>query len=194
MVGPIFFAIIQTGVEEGFLAAFIVGLGIWVSDLLYILFVYFGISYAEDLVQNQTFTYITGSIGGAILIAIGIGIMLSKPPVFDRSKTSKPRSSYLNLLSRGFLINTVNPFTIFFWFSVTSTMVVHDTFNHAQATLFFGTILFTIICTDMIKALLAKRISNRLTQKHIEWSRKITGLVLVLFGLVLLIRVFVIGS
>jgi threonine/homoserine/homoserine lactone efflux protein len=194
MVGPIFFAIIQTGVEEGFVAAATVGLGIWISDLIYILFVYFGISYAAELLQNQTFTYITGSIGGGILIVIGIATFRSKPPTFDRVEGGERRSSFSQLFTRGFLINSINPFTIFFWFSVTSTMVVNDTFQHHQAFLFFGTILLTIMCTDMIKALLAKRISNRMTQRHIQWSRKITGVILAFFGVALLVRVFLIGQ
>jgi len=190
MVGPIFFAIIQTAVEEGFLAGTIVGAGIWLSDLLYILFVYFGISYAAELLQNQTFTYSTGFIGAGILIAIGIGTYLSKAPIYDKSNRLIRKSSYFNLFSRGFIINTLNPFTVFFWFSVTSTMVVNHTFNNAQAALFFGTILTTIIFTDLVKALLAKKISARLTHKHIQWSRKITGIILVFFGLALLVKVF----
>jgi len=191
MVGPIFFAIIQTGVEEGFKAGATVGFGIWFSDLLYILFVYCSVAYASELIQNRTFTLSTGLIGAAILIAIGIGVFLSKAPSFEHTTETKRHSSYFNLFTRGFLINTINPFTIFFWFSVMSTIVVNNTLSTAQASLFFGTIMGTIIITDLIKAYLAKRISNKLTPSHIAMTRKITGVILVLFGLGILVRVLV---
>ena len=190
MVGPIFFAIIQTSIEEGFIAGAIVGAGIWFSDILYILFVYFGIAYVSELLQNQTFTLTTGLIGSLILVAIGIGFILSKTPDFVGAQEGLRRSSFFHLFSKGFLINAINPFTIFFWFSVTSTMVVNDTFHHGQATLFFGTILFTIICSDLLKAYLAKLISERLTRRHIQFTRKITGAILILFGIGLLVKVF----
>lgn len=194
MVGPIFFAIIQTSVEEGFLAGAIVGLGIWLSDILYILFVYFGIAYVSELLQNQVFTQSTGLIGSGILIAIGIGTILSKAPTFEGVREGVRKSSIFSLLSRGFIINTVNPFTIFFWFSVTSTMVVNNTFNQAQAILFFSTIIVTIMSTDLLKAFLAKLISEKLTHRHIQITRKITGVILVLFGIGLLVKVFLLNS
>ena len=189
MVGPIFFAIIQTSIEEGFVAGAIVGTGVWFSDMLYILFVYFGIAYVSELLQNSTFTLTTGLIGSLILVAIGIGFFLSKTPSFGGAQEGQRKSSFFQLFSKGFLINGVNPFTVFFWFSVTSTMVVNDTFHHAQATLFFGAILLTIIVTDLLKAYLAKLISEKLTLRHIQITRKITGGILVLFGIALLVKV-----
>ena len=190
MVGPIFFAIIQTSVEEGFVAGAIVGAGIWFSDILYILFVYFGISYVSELLQNSTFTLTTGLIGSLILVGIGIGFLLSKAPSFSGIQEGQRNSSLFHLFSKGFLINAVNPFTVFFWFSVTSTMIVNDTFNHGQATLFYGTIILTIMCSDLLKAYLAKLISEKLTQRHIQITRKITGAILILFGIGLLVKVF----
>ena len=191
MVGPIFFAIIQTSVEEGFTAGATVGVGIWFSDLLYILFVYFSVAYAAELLNNKTFTLTTGLIGSAILVAIGIAVYLSKPPTFEFATETKRQSSYFTLFTRGFLINTVNPFTIFFWFSIMSTIVVNNTLSSYQAFLFFGTIMGTVMTTDMIKAFLAKMISNKLTPKHIAMTRKITGVLLVLFGIGILVRVLI---
>ncbi len=191
MVGPIFFAIIQTGVEEGFKAGATVGFGIWCSDLLYILFVYFSVAYAAELLQNRTFTLTTGLVGAAILVIIGIGVYKSKAPTFEYKEETQRRSSYFNLFTRGFLINTINPFTIFFWFSVMSTIIVNNTLSGYQAFLFFGTIMGTIILTDLVKAFLAKKISKKLTQKHIAMTRKITGILLVFFGLGILVKVLI---
>ncbi len=191
MVGPIFFAIIQTAVEEGFKAGATVGFGIWFSDLLYILFVYFSVAFASQLLENSVFTLTTGIIGSSILVAIGVGVFLSKAPIFEHTEETKRRTSYLKLFTRGFLINTINPFTIFFWFSIMSSIVVENTLSSYQACLFFGTIMGTIIFTDLLKALLAKLISKKLTQAHIVMTRKITGVLLILFGIGILVRVLI---
>jgi len=190
MIGPIFFAIVQASVEEGFLAGATVALGIWVSDILYILFVYTGIAYAAELIKNQTFNLTTSLLGAAILIAFGLGTFFTKPREFEAVSGLPIGHSYISLFAKGFLINTVNPFTIFFWFSVTSTMIVNDSFNLNQAFLFFGTIMLTIIITNLLQSLLAKKISERLTPQHLSYMRKITGVLLILFGIGLLVRIF----
>ena len=45
MLGPIFFALIQAGIEQGFRAGAMVGFGVWVSDFLFVASVYWGVSY-----------------------------------------------------------------------------------------------------------------------------------------------------
>jgi len=193
MMGPILFAIIQSSIEEGFIAGAIVGAGIWFSDILYILFVYYGVSYVDKLLQNQSLMYSLAYIGCVILLIIGIGTFLSKAPTFEAATEQTRRSSFFNLFTRGFLVNTVNPFTIFFWFSVTSTKMITGTFDQNNAVFFFGAIMITIICTDLLKAYLAKWIGKKLTQKHIAWTRKITGVLLFLFGVGLFFRVYYVG-
>ena len=146
MIGPIFFALVQTSVEEGFRAGAMVALGIWVSDFLFVLAVYFGVSYLADIVNTQSFTLIMG-IGGSILLAcFGIASLLTIPkglltaslPEYKRS------SSYVSLFVKGFLINTINPFTVFFWlgikfsFAAIATKInglailFNDVFGHTQ--------------------------------------------------------------
>ena len=78
MLGPIFVALTQTGIEKGARAGFTVGLGVWTSDLLVILFSYLFISKVDALVQDEVFKYWMGSVGGFILITFGIAIFLKK--------------------------------------------------------------------------------------------------------------------
>ena len=188
--GPILFSLIQTGVEEGAKAGLTLGSGIWISDVLFILFVYFGMTYAAEVVQNHSFILWSGIIGAIILIGFGIGIIITKAPFFDNGNASKRYSSYNSLFTKGFLINTVNPFTVFFWFGVMSTFVLAQKLNQNQAFLFFGIILFIIVFTDAMKVLLSKRIRKFLKPVHVTWVRKITGALLIVFGIALVFRVF----
>ncbi|AEE50818.1 LysE family translocator [Haliscomenobacter hydrossis] len=191
MIGPIFFALVQTSVEEGFRAGAMVALGIWLSDFLFVLAVYFGVSYLAEIVNTQSFTLILG-IGGSILLAgFGLASLLTIPKglLTNTVPEYKRSSSYPSLFVKGFLINTINPFTVFFWTSLMGTVVIKDGFDGNQASTFFGGVLGTIILTDLLKVILAKKIRYSLRPVHLLWLRRISGGALIVFGVVLLVRV-----
>ena len=192
LMGPIFFTLIQTGVEEGLRAGITVGSGIWISDFLFIAFVYFGVTYAYQINGNQAFTLWTGLIGAIILISFGVGTILTKAPFFNAENKTQRYNSYLSLWLKGFLINTLNPFTVFFWFSVMSSMVVENSLGAKDAMIFFGSIMFVIIFTDSLKVILSKKIRTFLKPIHVLWVRRATGILLVLFGVGLAIRVLLV--
>ena len=200
LLGPIFVAIIQAGVEEGFRAGAMVGLGIWVSDLLFILAVYWGGNYVEAITKWENFESVVGSAGGVILILFGLGAFLAKPLEFDDNLLKEQRglftksvklkeTSYWKLWTKGFVVNTFNPFTVIFWTGVMATVVIGGEMTNQESTIFFAGVLGTIVITDALKALLAKRIRQWMTSKHITWVRRGSGIALIIFGLVLLIRV-----
>jgi len=189
MVGPIFFALLQTGIEEGFRAGLKVGFGIWTSDLIYISICYIGLSYVMELVKWDNFEFYLGTIGGFILLAVGIGGLISKPIPYEGGKAIIKNSSTLALWLKGFTINTVNPFTFMFWISTMSTVVLKDEFNRGDVVIFFSAILGTIIVTDCIKIYLAKWIRNRMNDKYLLWIRRGGGIVFIVFGIVLFLRV-----
>ncbi len=64
MVGPLFFAIIQASLERGFRAGFTLASGIWTSDALYILAVYYGVDALAALTALPHFRLWAG-LGGA---------------------------------------------------------------------------------------------------------------------------------
>lgn len=196
LIGPIFFALIQAGIEQGFRAGIAIGVGVWVSDFLYIAGVYWGVSYVMEWVEIDGFKFYLGVIGGIILIAFGLGTLVQKlpdPPILDaqKNKAKSPfrYSSYPSLFLKGFLINTVNPFTVFFWLSITSTVIVKGDLGTSDALLFFSGLFLTIVTTDLAKVYLAKIIRNWLKPKYVLWVRRISGIALIIFGIVLIFRV-----
>lgn len=192
MIGPIFFALVQTGVEQGVRAGTAVGLGIWISDLLFMLGVFWGISYISRLANWDNFSFALGLGGSVVLVLFGAGALL-KGPTFEYYHFPGTRrvSSYFSLFSKGFLINTVNPFTVFFWMGLMSTVILKNQLHGSGATLYFGGILGTVVITDFVKILSAKKIRQVLRPVHLLWLRRISGTALILFGLVLLVRALV---
>ncbi len=192
LAGPLFLALVQTGVEKGFRAGVTVGLGIWISDTLFVLAVYFGLAFVAGLVDGQLFKRTLGLAGGITLTAFGVAALLSKPLASVSNQAWKrSTSTWLALCLKGFLINTINPFTFFFWIGIAGHMVVADGLNGAQSFDYFAGILGTIITTDTLKVALARRIRPWLSPGHLAWMRRVAGVGLILFGILLMARVFV---
>ncbi len=192
LVGPIFFALIQAGVEQGIRAGAMVGLGIWISDILFIFGAYFGVSYLTSIVESPQFALYLGIAGSITLTFFGLGALLTAPKAGGNpqwAKASFRSSTYFSLWMKGFLINTINPFTFFFWIGVTTTMVIDGGLDNGEATLFFSGIFGTIVFTDFFKVVLSKRIRQALKPIHLLWLRRISGGALIVFAVVLLVRV-----
>ena len=185
MLGPIFVALTQTGIEKGARAGITVGVGVWSSDLLVILFSYLFISQVDALVQDEVFKYWMGLVGGFILITFGIVIFLKKTEAI-KAGGSYTAKNYFGFWMKGFLVNTVNPFTFIFWLGVISTKVIGVNMNDTQALVFISAIMLTIIITDTLKVLGAKAIRSRLESDHIQVISRVAGAALVVFGMVLL--------
>ena len=193
MLGPIFFALVQAGVERGMRAGLMVGLGIWISDLIFIFAIFFGASFIVAVTEWEGFKATFGAVGGLILIGFGIGMMVTKSPplpTIGEGRQEIAARTYLGLWVKGFLINTINPFTFFFWLSVMSLILLAEDSTDNYAYLFFIGVMGTIILTDALKVALAKFIRRYMTNRHIHILRLVSGGALVVFGIVLMVKVF----
>src|SRR5689334_16296992 len=69
LIGPVFFAIIQTSVERGFTKGVLVSIGVSISDIFYVLICCLGLI---QLIENDTFRQNMAYVGGSILILFGL--------------------------------------------------------------------------------------------------------------------------
>ena len=190
LVGPILFSLIQRSIEQGIKAGLWVASGIWISDVLFIGGIMLGVTHISKMIESPLFEPILGILGGLVLIGIGMGMFISKPAEnMDDCNGLEILSSEWKLWLEGFLINTVNPFSVIFWTSLITARSIETSLFSFNSYLFFGSILGTIIFTDTLKVILAKKISTHLQPKHILKMRKISGIALFLFGVVMMVRV-----
>jgi len=182
LIGPIMLSLVQAGIERGLRLGMTLGAGVWVSDLIFIALMYWGVS-TFQISPNLFFG--VGMVGGIVLIAFGLNSIFSKEvPSQDNVVKAKTYGGYF---IKGFIINTINPFTFFFWITVSTTEVTHLAFNDALA--FYAGILGTIILTDFSKVVLAKRIRKFLTPTMMVKVRKVAGYAMIVFGIFLMVRV-----
>ena len=211
MVGPLLFAIIQASLERGFRAGFALAAGIWTSDALYIILVLKGVDALAALTALPHFRFWAGLAGGLVLMLFGIGTLLrQKLPAGDDHHTTADRVldvldgpepegvehnwmrwGYPGYWLRGFLINTINPFTVFFWLGIASAVVVPNHWVPQETISFFSGMLITLILTDTLKAYAAKRVRHFLTPRHTRWVQWGIGATLLVFGIALMVRVAV---
>ncbi len=190
LVGPILFSLIQRSIEQGIKAGLWVALGIWASDIFFIGGIMLGVTHIAKMIESPLFEPILGVLGGLVLIGIGVGMFISKPAEnMEAANGLEILSSQWKLWLEGFLINTVNPFSVIFWTSLITAKSIETDLFSMNSYFFFGSVLGTIIITDVLKVVLAEKISKRLQPKHILRMRKISGIALFLFGVVMMVRV-----
>ncbi len=193
MIGPLFFSIVEAGIAQGFRAGMAVALGIWMSDVLYVALVLQGVDVLARMTALPGFRMWAGVIGGVLLVVFGLGSWFTAGklsiPDSDSNKAQRNRT-LKNYWLRGFLLNTINPFTVFFWLSIAGAVIIPNGWNAWDSIYFFGGMLSTLVLTDTLKAYGARQIRKFLTPQHTFWVQRGIGLTLLVFGVVLIARVF----
>lgn len=187
-LGPVFIALTETSIEKGVLPGLTVGAGIWVSDIIIVALLYKFIYEIRDHIENEAFDFWMGLSGAIVLIAFGLYLILKKP-ILEYSTGRHSYKSYVGFWLKGFLINTINPFTFVFWTGVMSTYIIGRGITNYQAIVFLSTILIVIVLSDTGKVLLANFLKKSLTSKHINHVSNFSGVILMGIGLFLAYKV-----
>lgn len=187
MIGPAFFSLIQTSINRGFKAGFQLAIGISLSDMILIFMVNLGIIHIIDSPKIQL---VFGIIGGIILILFGLFTFLKKeishnPHEVEIDKRFSRAATYI---IKGFLLNFANPFVWFFWIMV-SVGMSSNLQTKENIIIFFSSTLITLLSTDTLKCFIANKIKRLLSGRILFIINKSVGVLLFIFGIVLIIRV-----
>lgn len=187
--GPLFFGLLQVGIERGFRAAVSYASGIWVCDIFFVLITYFGVSYLLALTEVKGFNIVLTMIGGGILIFTGFGTLLTRASYIQHETRIIDQVSLFGLFLRGFFFNLFNPGTIFFWLGISSQLSAYQP-GPKNALFFFCGMWGGLVSSDILKAFLSKQIKEKLTGKVIHYIKTIISLMLIGFGLFLILSYF----
>jgi len=191
MIGPVFFMLIQTSITKGARAALAFDFGVILADIVFILIAYYGsISLLEHIKDDPRLFF----IGGLILLVYGLITFLDKTQkraINDETLVLPVKSNYVKLGLQGFLLNFINVGVLAFWLGmivvVGSSLKMHPgkIFNY------FAVILLSYLATDIGKIVLAKQLKKNLTPKVIYKIKRVMGIILIIFGFVIIIKGFI---
>lgn len=179
-IGPATLAVIQSGLQQGFLRAFLTGLGITAADATYLLVVFFGLSglMAIPFVKVSLWTF-----GSLVLFYLGIQSLRDARRRIDFERSSIPATR--NPLLVGYLVNITNPLAIIWWVGIYGSLLGASAGSGSRigALLSSSTILIGILSWHATLSFLThwgKRFLNETTAKVITGA---AGIALIVFGI-----------
>ncbi len=185
-VGPVVFTIIKQSINNGRAGGFSFVAGVWLSDVFWVILSNAFSELVSSLLDFKKEIGITGSI---FLIALGVFYLFFKKIHIkeDEEKINITTSAHARLVLSGFLINTLNPAVIVFWLTTATAIAASHTIK--QRIIIFTTCLVINSSMDILKVVLAGKIRKNLNEKNISLINKISGLILLGFGISLLLGV-----
>ena len=185
LIGPVFFAIIQTSVERGFSKGVLVSLGVSLSDVFYVVICCLGLI---RLVENEDVREQMAYVGGGILLVFGLYYLAIK----TRSKkeptvTHIEERKSIRYFLKGFVINAFSPMVPLFWIGTLSIVTIDFGYSeNSEIFVFYAAVLITVLITDIAKAYLADKLRKIITPGRMALMNGIVGVALIIFGIRLL--------
>lgn len=187
-LGPGFFAMFRTTLSHGFKAGLTMATGILISDLTLISLGYLGLA---NFINDQQLL-LSGIIGGTILIAIGIVLIIKKPknsPNNTEISINVNNKSITLFLAQGFILNLTNPLNLIFWIGVLGFAGNTFGLHSPDFFVFFTGLILTAFSSDILKCYLSGLLKNILTARYIGIMNKITGIVFLFAGSIVIYKV-----
>jgi threonine/homoserine/homoserine lactone efflux protein len=186
-VGPVIFTVIKQSINNGRPGGFSFVIGVWISDFLLVVL---SNLFSELVTTLLDFKVQIGIAGSAFLISMGVYYIFFKKVHFHPEDIALPplkSSDHAKIALQGFLLNTLNPAVMAFWLTAATAIAVSHSIR--DRIIIFATALILNMSADIVKVSVAGKLSKKLTIKNIRLINKISGIILVVFGTVLLFGV-----
>ncbi len=183
-VGPVIFTIVKQSINNGRSGGFSFVIGVWISDFLLVIL---SNAFSELVTRVLDYKMQIGIVGSAFLIGMGIFYLFFKKVHLHPEDISMPPlkgSDHVKISIQGFLLNTLNPAVMAFWLTAATAIAI--THSIRDRIIIFTTALVLNMGADIVKITLAGKLRKKLTVKNIRLINKISGLILFVFGAVLL--------
>lgn len=184
--GPAFFALINTGIKHGYKTGALLAAGVLLSDflvcVLIILLVNLG---ATQYIHDDKTQRFMGILAGIVLVGFGVAHFKRSPPPRDSDfEVIAPSARYLVL--KGFFLNSLNPSVWLLWLGNVTAVGKTMKYSVPKMIIYFSITLGLVLLVELAKVSAANKLKRILTPKIMYLVNSITGMLLVIFGVVLI--------
>lgn len=182
-VGPILFAVIKHSINNGYRGGVFFAVGVSLSDISLVLIANL---FTELFLWLRVYEKTIGIGGSVLLICIGVYFLFFKKLHSDDAGKPVLKQSSKDLLAislSGFFMNIMNPGVILFWLTIGTSLI---TYTGPQRLLIYSVALGTVLAADLTKVILAGRIREKLNFRTVRLLNRISGIIYIVFGLVLI--------
>ena len=184
-VGPIIFTIIKQSLNNGHRGGLCFVAGVWFSDFL---LVFLSNAFTEWVSELLEYKKMIAYGGSAFLVAMGVYFVFFKKVKLatDAAGNMLPfrKRDMARIFASGFLINTLNPGVIIFWLGNATVLSVTHTLK--QRIIIFSVCLLVNMTADVGKVMMAGKLRSKLTLHTLSIINRISGTILIGFGIALL--------
>lgn len=180
--GPAFFALINTGIKNGYRTGSLLAIGVVASDFIICLINILFISQATNFIQDEKNQRFMGILAGVILIIFG-AFYFKRPVASSDEALEIKKPSIGFMLFKGFFLNSLNPAVWLLWLG--QVTAISETFSYSviKMLLYFSITLGLVLLVEFGKLSAAARLKQLLTDGLMHKINLITGVLLLIFGI-----------
>ena len=182
MLGPVTMIILRNGLQTNHIAGVWAAAGTWASDLVFINATYWMTTNIEQWTKQPSVRLSLFLVGGCGLLLMGlVMVKMSKRKLDEELKVTS--YGYTRAFISGFVVNTLSPFTLFFWLGAA-------VFLHLQSgnpLWYYAGLLSALVIGDTTKAWLSPKLVHWLKEKHVHWVQMASGFLIAGSGLYIIL-------
>ncbi|HEY8969045.1 MAG TPA: LysE family transporter, partial [Puia sp.] len=160
--------------------------GVWVSDIILVVLSNTVSSLVNQMLEHKSAIAIAGA---AFLVSMGVYFAFFKKAHLPTDAEGKEirfrKRDMARIFASGFIINTLNPGVILFWLGNATVLSVDHTLQ--ERIVIFSVCLLINMGADVLKVMMAGKLRSKLTLRTLTIINKISGSLLIVFGLALVL-------
>jgi len=197
LLGPAFFALLETSIKKGFRSALFFDIGLIISDSIYLLASLFVAEKINSWFSSHPYIkYIAGSLF-VILGLISIiknYYQINKERLQEFSEIDTKNTNIIvypfQLIIKGMGLNAINPGVLVFWIAACTFATEELNIQGNSLFYYFGITLLTMFSIDILKIYFSSKLKETLTNKAISIIGIIIGGIMMFFGIAIYFKDF----
>ncbi|MDQ3015612.1 MAG: LysE family transporter [Bacteroidota bacterium] len=183
MLGPVTMIILRYGIQVNRKAGVWAATGTWISDLVFIAITFWATAFLAEWVERDNVRVGIFLVGGIALIVMGYILARSKSEYIDQDNRHTI-ASYTRAFLNGFFVNSISPFTLFFWIGAAILLRMQ---LHPPIWYYVG-LMTSLAGGDFLKAWIAPKLTLWIKDQYVQKVQFMAGIFIILTGIYMITK------